>query len=406
MIECKKKFPIAIFQLINWKLETENLIRMSNTIKCKKCGEEIEISEAFKHQLEEQITESLKTAHTKEIADVTKKAEEKIRKSIADEMEVKMIDAENERAELKMQKQKLQKELLQKEKEKRELTEKTERIELENQKKLNEEIEKIRDESLKTVGEKHRVEMLEYEKKINDYKKMLDDANYKLSQKSQQLQGEVFELDLEKELREAFIYDDISEVGKGVQGADIIQHVKGQSGRMAGIILWETKRAKWSPTWLPKLREDGRKTEASVCVLVCENLPKDITNFQLIEGILVTSMECVLPLASLVRRSILQTAVAKDTAAHKDEKLEILYDYLQSEAFRHRFESFAEGVKEMQIDLNYERRAMERIWKKRETQIKRMSINASRMYGELQGVMGNALPEIKTFSLPSDSVDD
>jgi len=113
-------------------------------------------------------------------------------------------------------------------------------------------------------------------------------------------------------------------------------------------------------------------------------------------------MECVLPLASLIRRSVLQTAVAKDTAANKDEKLEMLYEYLQSEAFRHRFESFAEGIKEMQDDLDYERRAMERIWKKRETQIKRMSINSSRMYGELQGVMGNALPEIKTFALPSD----
>jgi len=43
---------------------------------------------------------------------------------------------------------------------------------------------------------------------------------------------------------------------------------------------------------------------------------------------------------------------------------------------------------------------MERVWKKREIQIKKTLLNASRMYGELQGVMGNALPDIKTFSLP------
>jgi len=375
---------------------------MSNTIKCKNCGEEIEISEAFRHQMEEQIVASLKSSHAKELEDASKVAEEKALKKITEEMELKMRNGENEKEELKAQKQKLQEELLKQEKEKRELRERTESLELENQKKLNEEIEKIKEETAKSQSEKHRIEMMEYEKKIGDYKKMLDDANYKLSQKSQQLQGEVMELDLEKELRSAFIYDEISEVGKGVQGADIVQKVKGQSGRLAGIILWESKRAKWSPSWLPKLREDGRKSDASVCILVCDNLPKEITNFALMEGILVTSMECVLPLASLIRRSVLQTAVAKDTAANKDEKLEMLYEYLQSEAFRHRFESFAEGIKEMQDDLDYERRAMERIWKKRETQIKRMSINSSRMYGELQGVMGNALPEIKTFALPSD----
>lgn len=378
---------------------------MANTIKCSKCGEEIEIGQAFTHQIEEQVRESLKVAHLKQLSDAAKKAEEKAIQKIREEMELQMKDTENEKAELKEQKLKLQQELLEKAKAERELKERMESLEMENQKKLNEALEKMREEAAKTVGEKHRVEMLEYEKKINDYKKMLDEANYKLSQKSQQLQGEVMELDLEKELRESFLYDEISEVGKGVQGADIIQKVKGQSGRVAGIILWETKRAKWSPSWLPKLREDGRKADASICILVTENLPKDIRNFAFMEGVIVTCLECVLPLAALVRRSILQTAVARDTAAHKDEKLEMLYSYLQSEAFRHRFESFAEGIKEMQDDLDYERRAMERVWKKRETQIKRMSINASRMYGELQGVMGNALPEIKTFILPENSAD-
>jgi len=374
---------------------------MTNTIRCGKCGEQIEITEALTHQLEEQITASLKTAHLKQLSDTAKKAEEKARSAIAEEMELKLKDTENEKEELRIQKQKLQEEMLSMSKMIRDMKDHAERQEIENQKKLNEALEQMKEEAAKNQAEKHRVEMLEYEKKINDYKKMLDEANYKLSQKSQQLQGEVFELDLEKELREAFIYDEISEVGKGVQGADIVQKVKGQSGRLAGIILWETKRAKWSPSWLPKLREDGRKSEASVCILVTENLPKDIKNFSIMEGIVVTCQECVLPLASLVRRSILQTAVAKDTAANKDEKLEMLYSYLQSEAFRHRFESFAEGVREMEADLDYERRAMERVWKKRETQIKRMSLNASRMYGELQGVMGNALPEIKTFALPN-----
>jgi len=116
--------------------------------------------------------------------------------------------------------------------------------------------------------------------------------------------------------------------------------------------------------------------------------------------VIVSSYKSAIPLASVLRRSVLYLAVAKQTAANKDENLELLYEYLQSESFRHRFESFAEGVSEMQNDLDYEKRAMERVWKKREVQIKKTLLNASRMYGELQGVMGNALPDIKTFSLP------
>lgn len=130
------------------------------------------------------------------------------------------------------------------------------------------------------------------------------------------------------------------------------------------------------------------------------NLPKDITDFKLIEGVVVCSYKYALPLASILRRSVLHIAFAKQTAENKDENLEMLYEYLQSEAFRHRFEAFAEGIVNMESDLDYERRAMERVWKKREVQIKKMKINAARMYGELQGVVGNALPDIKTFSLP------
>ena len=49
---------------------------------------------------------------------------------------------------------------------------------------------------------------------------------------------------------------------------------------------------------------------------------------------------------------------------------------------------------------------MERVWKRREVQIQRLEVNASRMYGELQGVMDNALPDIKTLTLPSDQLED
>ncbi len=362
---------------------------MVNSIKCKNCGAEIEVSEALTHQIEEQLSEAMAIKHKKEIEEATAEAEKAATKKAATENE-----------ELKEKNRKMLAEMTESEKAKREMQQVMERMELENQKKLNEEMEKIRDQSLKMAQEKSQEELGQLKKQLEDTRIALDSANYKLSQKSQQLQGEVMELDLEVALREAFPDDEIEPVGKGVQGADVIHRVKGKSGREAGIILWETKDAKWTASWLAKLREDGRSLGATALVLASKNLPKEVESFAVVEGVVVTAPEYILSVAGILRRSLLQIALAKLTAEQSSEKLQELYDYLQSEAFRHRFESFAEGVRGLHEDLETEKRAMERVWKRREMQIKRVSVNISRMYGELQGVMGNTLPEISVLSLP------
>jgi len=53
----------------------------------------------------------------------------------------------------------------------------------------------------------------------------------------------------------------------------------------------------------------------------------------------------------------------------------------------------------MSKDLDQERRAMEKIWAKREKQIEKVVKNTSRMYGSLQGIVGSTLPELKTLEL-------
>jgi len=80
--------------------------------------------------------------------------------------------------------------------------------------------------------------------------------------------------------------------------------------------------------------------------------------------------------------------------------MQMLYDYLTSNEFLMQVGAIVEGFSDLQDSYVREKRAMERVWKKREVQIKKVLLNVSRMYGELQGVMGNALPDIKTLSLP------
>ncbi len=373
---------------------------MKNTIKCKNCGSEIEVSEALTHQIQEEVSAGLLEKHKFEIEEVKKEAEKTVREKVFQEAEMKLKNSAQENDELKLKNKQMQEDVLAMAKTLREMKDKMDRAEIENEKKLNEEMEKMREQSLKIAQERSHEELSQLKKQLEDTRVALDSANYKLQQKSQQLQGEIFELDLEKSLKETFPDDEIDPVGKGVQGADVIHHVKGKSGREAGIILWETKDAKWTASWLPKLREDGRGQGATALVLVSKNLPKEIESFAIMDGVVVTAPAYILAVAGILRRSLLQIAMAKLTAEQSSEKLQELYEYLQSEAFRHRFESFAEGVRGLHDDLEAERRAMEKVWKRREVQIKRVSTNISRMYGELQGVMGNSLPEIKVLSLP------
>lgn len=347
---------------------------MISTIKCPNCGEEIEITKALSHEASEELSKS-------------------IEKKLREEVELKNKDSENEKQELRLKNKELGNQILELSKSIRKLSE-------DNELQKIKDAEKAREEGAKFEKEKQELEKAELTKKIEDMRKALEDAQNKAKQGSQQLQGEVLELNLENKLKEAFIYDEIDPIGKGVEGGDIVQKVRNQSGKTAGIILWETKRAKWSPSWLSKLREDGRKFDATLVVLVSTTLPKEIDSFEIIENVIVTSYKYAMSLASILRLDVMRIASAKMVAVNKDEKLESLYQYLQSEAFRARFEAFAEGVIEMQEDLLTEKRSMERVWKKRETQIDRTINNVGKMYGELQGIMGKALPDIKTLSLP------
>ena len=75
----------------------------------------------------------------------------------------------------------------------------------------------IEERAVQKVIEERRFKDLETEKRIGDLTKALEDANRKAQQGSQQLQGEVQELDLEAFLKEQFPLDEIKPVAKGVR---------------------------------------------------------------------------------------------------------------------------------------------------------------------------------------------
>lgn len=376
-----------------------------NTIICKHCGKEIEITEALLHQVEDKVKKEVSKDLEKEIEKVRLETFEIAKKELLEKQSQEMESLITQLAEQKKKNDEFREKELELREEKRKIEEEKKQFALDVERKLDEERKVIAEKVVKEEEEKYRFKDKEKEAQIENLKRMLDEAQRKASGVSQQVQGEVLEVDLEEQLAASFPTDSIEPVAKGAKGGDIVQVVKNSMGKIAGTILWETKRAKWTPAWLAKLREDSRKVSATSCILVTEELPKGIVSFGFVESVLVTNYSFAVSLAVLVRRGIMQTAAAKSAAENKDETLEMVYQYLQSDAFRHRIEGYVESITIMKTDLDSEKRSMERIWKRREMQILKAESSMSKMAGELEGIMGSAFPTIKQLSL-SDGVED
>jgi hypothetical protein len=212
---------------------------------------------------------------------------------------------------------------------------------------------------------------------------------------------------LENLLRKNFRYDDIQPVPKGIKDADVIQHVKDEHGNACGKILWESKRTKsWSDTWLQKLKDDQREVYANFAVIVSTVLPKDITHVGNIEGIWIADFSSAIGMAMALRHGMIEVAGAKVAMDGRNEKMEMVYNYLASQTFKQRIEAVVESFNNMQDDVEAEKRAMEKIWAKRQQQIEWIVKNTTRFYGDLQGIIGAALPPIARLELPAGEADE
>ena len=284
--------------------------------------------------------------------------------------------------------------------EKSELEQRARELDLEVARKVDDEKKQIEQAIRKTAAEEQSLKLREKEKQIDDLRKALEDAKRRSELGSQELQGEVLELDIQVTLERQYPHDRIEPVPKGMRGADIIQHVHNGQQQSCGTIIWETKNTKnWSLGWIDKLKDDQRSIGAGIAVLVSVALPQEIDGFGHIEGVWVVTISSWPALASVLREQLIQVAFAHTASEGKQEKMDLLYRYLAGDQFRHKVQGIVEAFTALQEQLLRERRAMERQWKEREKQIERVITNTVGMYGEMSGILGGTLPSIPALEL-------
>ncbi len=263
-------------------------------------------------------------------------------------------------------------------------------LELELQRKLDSEKEALRAK----LEESYKLREAEYQKKLHDAALANETMKRKLEQGSQQLQGEVLELELENALSADYPLDNIEAVKSGARGADVIQTVRMRSGTECGKIVWETKRTEnWSNGWIGKLKTDMQNVNGDIGVIVTAAFPSDIKEPMAIkDGVWLVKPNLVRSLAEALRSSLLEVQRQKAISSGREQHLEAVYDYVCSIQFMQRIKAVVAHQHEMKKELDKERNALTRIWSKREKQIAGITDQMVSMVGELQGLADDGMP--------------
>jgi hypothetical protein len=349
---------------------------------------EEEVVVRLKVERDQIVTEEAEKARLLSAADLAQKAREvaNLRQVLRDR-DLKLGEA-----------QKAQSDLLRKQ---REIEDAKREIELTIEKRVQASQAIIRDRARQECEEQLKLKLLEREQQIASMQREIENLRRKAEQGSQQAHGEVVELRLETLLRSKFPMDLIEPVPKGEFGGDVLQRVVGPNGQCCGSIIWETKRTKhWSDGWLAKLRDDQRAAKADLALIVTQALPRGLESFDHIDGVWVAEFRCAIPVAIALRQSLIELSAARQAHAGQQTNMGLIYDYLTGPRFRHRIEAIVEKVSDMQVDLERERKAMLRLWAKRDEQIRGLVESTVGMYGDLQGIAGSTLKQIDGLELP------
>lgn len=390
---CGHAFPIE--EVMNEEYKKQLRIQMQQYTLQKEQEYKSKLEEF--NQKEQKQSELFEQRLQQEKKQLQTTLEENLRKSITADYEnqVHLLqkNAEEAQEKLKLSRQK-ELEFLQREEQ---LMQKEEELQLEMQRKLQEQRNEIAEHIRKQEAEKFSLKDTEYqlkqkelEKQLDDQKKLVDEMKRKAEQGSMQLQGEVQELILEELLRIHFPFDMISEVGKGVRGADCIQTVRNSFGQECGKIIYESKRTKdFSMDWIEKLKKDMRSIGVDVAVIVTQCYPKGMDCFGELDGVWVCSFDEVKAVAYVLRDGIIKLANMARTKENRGDKMHLLYDYLTGKEFSEQWKAIREGFLSMRMSIQRERDTMEKLWKAREKQLEKVLLNAAHIQGSIEGIAGS-----------------
>lgn len=412
----------------------ETLKPTSLLVKCPHCGNKFSPEDAIQHdlrvELEKEFQQRLRDS-TQAVADKIRveekekfqgqlqrfeedrkmnsiKLKELESKALSVAEREKQLKEREERTELEMKKRLLEREKVMKEQLEKNAMEKAmlevrerehklmrdrEAMELTMKKRVMEEKEKAREEE--------RMKNAELQKKIDDQVRLINEMKRKSDQGSMQLQGEVQEIAIEEFLESTFSRDLIVEIAKGKRGGDCVHIVRDQYDNECGRILYESKRTKhFGSDWISKIKDDMRLQQAEIGVIVTDAFPEGMTRFGELDGIWICSFVEFKALSLLLRNNLIRIGEILAAQENKGDKMHMIYVYVTGNEFKQKLEAAFESYHDMQEDLVKEKTLFTSQWAKREKKLLKAMENLVCLYGDIRGIAGGAVQEIKALELP------
>lgn len=416
---------------------------MDSMITCPYCKKSFEISDAIQHQIEEELlrakTEQSETLRKEFDIQAEAKLKQAVQSAVIEAQQAAelLLARERQAAKLELEKARqstefeiekakqstvLENERLRQQAESAKVGEKQLREQLKSlleelskankakedaeiaaRKELLEKEKLIREEAASRASEDFNTKIREQEETINRLREQLTAAKQVAEQGSQQLQGEILELDIEQALRAAFPFDTIDEVKKGERGSDIRQVVNEQFYQNCGLVLWECKNAKtYQAGWLGKLKDELATEKAQIGVIVFNPTDGGGDDFkQLADNIWLVKPRYTIMLATFLRDVCVKVAVANRNVEGKDVKIEMIYNYLTGGEFSNRIRYIIESYDEMAKQLDTEKKQAQKRWAAQEKILQKVTSSLYGMSGDLQGIAGKEIIALPGLDIDS-----
>ena len=328
------------------------------TIKCPKCGEIIKLSEAISQDMEITIKAKYEKEFDQKLVEERKQLQAQARKMAQESISMEFADLKEQLAEKSKKLEETQKQEIEVRKRERQVTEKEELLKKELDEKEKELKEQFLEEK-KLIEKKIRSDVESAQKsQFTDLQEQLVDKSKRLEKAQQQ------ELELRKQQRQ--LEDD-----KRAFELEMNRKLDIERQNIAEKVARES--------------EENHKFK---------DAEKDKQ---------LTDIPSALSLSLALRVTLIQVTKSREIQTGKEEKKEVVFNYLTGVEFRNRVQAIVESFVAMKKDLDAEKRAITAAWSKREKQIEKVVLNIAGMHGDLEGIVGESLPAVKMLELPTES---
>ncbi len=267
------------------------------------------------------------------------------------------------------------------------------RIKLEEHERSKEEKDKL--------AEEFNIERKQYKLKIEQIEKKAKDIEKSANQGPIQEQGEGMELTLEEWLKKTFPEDQISEVKKFANGADIIQRVKNG----LGTICIESKNTKeFNKKWIKKIKKDMQEVSANKGIIVTKTLPSDLPQGGYRDRIWIYDIRGFKKIIYPLRQAILEESKLIQSNSNSKEKSVLAYRYILSDDYNNEIATQIENWMDESTDLDKEIVSTQARWAKRRARYDAIKKSMSNIYGNFKHIMGTSIPDVKMFELPKKEI--